>query len=221
MSITVRNGAAACLLALAGSTTLASDYPYYDEEAGVLTVPSVEAESQPGRFQNVILEPHAGGTWRLAGADEGVLLNPEQVERVRTVSTRGTPVQYIIQLSGTFPDACPEIGQITQKRDGNTFDVHVYYAWNNWLRDPGSVACPQVLTPFEATIALDMYGLPAGSYTLRVNGHEIRTFTLERHNVVSSGAGSSQPSTHCSVEPYTGSGWASMACNYESDHTLE
>ncbi len=133
----------------------------------------------------------------------------------------GAPVQYLVRLSGTFSDACPAIGQVTQTREDNVFDVYVYYAWNDWLRDPEAVACAQVLTPFEVTIPLAMYGLAAGDYTVSVNGHEIRTFTLERDNVASlSPGGGSQPSRHCTIEPNTGSGWSLNVCNYETDHVL-
>jgi len=41
-----------------------------------------------------------------------------------------------------------------------------------------------VLAPFEETIPLEVYGLPAGTYTVEVNGAQ-GTFDLEMDNILS------------------------------------
>jgi len=41
-----------------------------------------------------------------------------------------------------------------------------------------------VLAPFEETIPLEVYGLPAGTYTVEVNGVQ-GTFDLEMDNILS------------------------------------
>jgi hypothetical protein len=48
------------------------------------------------------------------------------------------------------------------------------------VRDAEAV-CAQVLAPFEERIALDVYGLPAGTYTIDVNG-VTDSFTLDVDN---------------------------------------
>jgi len=44
--------------------------------------------------------------------------------------------------------------------------------------------CIQVIAPFEETIPLEVYGLPAGTYTFEVNGVQ-GTFNLEMDNMLS------------------------------------
>jgi inhibitor of cysteine peptidase len=49
------------------------------------------------------------------------------------------------------------------------------------FRSPG--ACIQIIAPFEETIPLEVYGLPAGTYTVNVNGVQ-GTFSLEVDNIL-------------------------------------
>jgi len=81
------------------------------------------------------------------------------------------PVQIDVIARGNLPDPCTEISEVLQEREGNTFFVTI-----KTYRPPG--LCIQVLAPFEVKIPLNVYGLPAGTYTVDVNGVQ-DTFDLE------------------------------------------
>jgi len=89
------------------------------------------------------------------------------------IKTTGSPPQAKVQViaRGTLPDGCTNITDISQKRDGNTFTVTL-----GTYREP-NVICIQVITPFIETVDLDVTGLPAGTYTVVVDGVS-KQFTL-------------------------------------------
>jgi len=85
------------------------------------------------------------------------------------------PVQVHAAVKGDYPDACTSMGTVKQRREGNTFYVEVF------TYRPADLACAQVITPFEHTVPLDVVRLPAGTYTVDVNG-VIGTFKLDVDN---------------------------------------
>jgi len=87
------------------------------------------------------------------------------------------PVQIDVIASGNLPDPCTEICQITQKKEDNAFFITI-----KTYRPPGP--CIQIITPFEVKIPLNVYGLPAGTYTVEVNGVQA-IFDLEVDNILS------------------------------------
>jgi inhibitor of cysteine peptidase len=89
------------------------------------------------------------------------------------IKTTGSLPQAKVQVvaRGTLPDGCTKITDISQKRDGNTFTVTL-----GTYREP-NVMCIQVITPYIETIDLDVTGLPAGTYTVVVDGVS-KQFTL-------------------------------------------
>ncbi len=99
------------------------------------------------------------------------------VEEIDILTLESFPVQIFVIASGYLPDPCTEIYQISQEREGNTFFITI-----KTYRSPG--ICIQVLAPFEETIPLEVYGLPAGTYTVEVNGVQ-GTFDLEIDNILS------------------------------------
>ena len=96
------------------------------------------------------------------------------VEGIEIVILESFPVQVQVIASGNLPDPCTEIYEINQEKEGNTFFVTI-----KTYRPPGP--CIQVLAPFKETILLEVYGLPAGTYTVDVNGVQ-GTFDLEVDN---------------------------------------
>ena len=99
------------------------------------------------------------------------------VEEIDILSLESFPVQIFLIASGYLPDPCTEIYQISQQREGNTFFITI-----ETYRSPGF--CIQVLAPFEEVIPLYVYGLPAGTYTVKVNGVQ-GSFDLEMDNILS------------------------------------
>ena len=98
------------------------------------------------------------------------------VEEIEIIILESFPVQVHVIASGNLPDPCTEISEISQEREGNTFIVII-----KTYRPPG--LCIQVIAPFEEIIPLEVYGLPAGTYTVDVNGVQ-DTFDLEVDNIL-------------------------------------
>jgi inhibitor of cysteine peptidase len=98
------------------------------------------------------------------------------VEEIELLTLESFPVQFFVIARGYLPDPCTEIHHISQKREGNTFFITI-----KTYRSPG--ACIQVIAPFEETIPLDVYGFPAGTYNVDVNGVQ-DSFILEIANIL-------------------------------------
>jgi inhibitor of cysteine peptidase len=100
------------------------------------------------------------------------------VEEIDILTLESFPVQVFIIASGYLPNPCTEIYQITQEREGNTFFITIETYCSQEV-------CIQVIAPFEEVIPLDeVYGLPAGTYTVEVNGVQ-GSFDLEIDNILS------------------------------------
>jgi len=97
------------------------------------------------------------------------------VNEINILILESFPIQVQVIARGNLPDPCTEISEILQEREGNTFFVTI-----KTYRPPG--LCIQVLAPFEEIISLEVYGLPAGTYTVDVNGVQ-DTFDLEVDNI--------------------------------------
>ena len=99
------------------------------------------------------------------------------VEEIDILTLESFPVQIFVIASGYLPNPCTEIYQISQEREGNTFFITIETYCSQEV-------CIQVIAPFEETIPLGVYGLPAGTYTVEVNGVQ-GTFDLEIDNILS------------------------------------
>ena len=99
------------------------------------------------------------------------------IENIEILILESFPVQIHVRVRGILGDSCTTLHQITQKRVENTFTITVA------TTRPADAICADIITRFEETIALDVYGLPAGMYIVDVNGvHD--TFTLSVDNVI-------------------------------------
>ncbi len=76
-----------------------------------------------------------------------------------------------------MPDGCTTIGQATTERDDRIFVVTLT------TRRPLDAVCTEALVPYEQAVPLDVAGLPAGVYTVTVNGVS-DTFELAVDNVL-------------------------------------
>ena len=97
------------------------------------------------------------------------------VDEIEILILESFPFQINVTASGNLPDPCTEISEVLQKKEGNTFFITI-----KTYRSPGF--CIQVLAPFEEIIPLEVYGLPAGTYIVNVNGVQ-GTFDLEVDNI--------------------------------------
>jgi len=97
------------------------------------------------------------------------------VDEIDILILESFPVQINVIASGNLPDPCTEVSEVLQEREGNTFFVTI-----KTYRSPGF--CIQILAPFEEIIPLEVYDLPAGTYTVDVNGVQA-AFDLEVDNI--------------------------------------
>lgn len=86
------------------------------------------------------------------------------VERIGVTVQAGPPAQVDILATGDLPDACTQISEATQSRDGTTFQVDLLT-----VRAADTV-CAQMLQPYEFGLALAAQDLEPGAYTVVVNG---------------------------------------------------
>jgi hypothetical protein len=110
------------------------------------------------------------------------------VENIEILILESFPVQVTVVVRGNLPDGCTTIDKVTVVQEGNTFQVTI-----TTIR-PVGIECTQALEPFEKVVALDVYGLPAGVYTVDVNG-VTDTFELAVDNVPQ------EPPAEPTVEP--------------------
>lgn len=99
------------------------------------------------------------------------------VEQVSVVFLESFPLQVRVTASGYLPNPCSWIEQISSERTGQQFDVRIIRGSN-----VGEI-CIQVEEAFEESIPLDVYGLPAGTYTVDVNGVSAE-FTFTQDNIL-------------------------------------
>jgi inhibitor of cysteine peptidase len=111
------------------------------------------------------------------GGGQPFISGTAQVDSIDLLIMESFPVQINVVARGSLPDGCTTIDQIVQKRQGNTFKVTIT------TRRPADKMCTEALVPFEESIALEVAGLPAGTYTVDVNG-TTGSFTLDVDNVL-------------------------------------
>ena len=99
------------------------------------------------------------------------------MESVELLILESFPVQVHALVQGNLADGCTEIDQIERHRDleNKAFEVTITTS-----RDPDKM-CTQALVPFEETVPLDVRDLPAGTYSVDVNGVQ-GSFELQMDN---------------------------------------
>jgi hypothetical protein len=166
--------------------TPVGDYPTYDYENGILTIPRVDTPEQAGMFQDARMELTGEGHWLLtglktAGTSPFATLLAQKVEMVVTETF---PVQVFLKV-GVLKDHTVGMGKIAQRLKGNHFEV-VMYAEDP---TPESNDSLHMMGYFEKIIPLSVYGLKAGTYEYSLNGVAASgdvpltgTFVLTRDN---------------------------------------
>jgi inhibitor of cysteine peptidase len=99
------------------------------------------------------------------------------VEEIQILMMESFPIQVAVLVEGYLPDGCTEIDEINQtfNDETNTFSVEI-----TTVR-PTDAVCTEAIVPFEERVSLDVRGLPAGTYTVDVNG-VADTFTFDVDN---------------------------------------
>lgn len=110
---------------------------------------------------------------------EQYMIGTAVVENVEILTLESFPVQINAVAKGYLPDGCTEIDEnnIETKYDQNIFDISI-----KTIR-PVDAVCTEAIVPFEETIALDVYGLKKGNYTVNINGVSAG-FELPADNII-------------------------------------
>jgi len=99
------------------------------------------------------------------------------VDSIDILIMESMPVQVNVVARGNLPDGCTSIGQAATEREDRTFVVTLP------TRRPLDAMCTEALVPYEQAVPLEVAGLPAGVYTVTVNGVS-DTFELAMDNVL-------------------------------------
>ncbi len=110
------------------------------------------------------------------GIDRDIYQEHSYVDSMQINIMESFPLQVSVTIQGNLPDGCTYlVDKKATKTDETTFEVHIFTE-----RDPLAL-CTQALVPFEETFQLDVAGLPAGTYTVKVYDL-IDTFTFDQDN---------------------------------------
>lgn len=167
----------------------AGDYPFYRD--GILTIPRVDADQQPGLYRNGVLQfDQTINAFRLLSGDVFPLDSHDHlISQVELIVTESSPVQVFLKISGMVT-ACTDFkisqrlsdriveGQILNDR---LFEVVV----SSFSTTTPETVCIAVMMDFERVIPLQVFELSAGIYEYVVNGTHTGTFDLKSDNVLS------------------------------------
>jgi len=102
-----------------------------------------------------------------------------QVEQVQVQFGVGSPIPVQVSVTGNLPDTCAQIELVEQQQEGSHFEIIMSTVPAN------AEGCVPDTIPFRMTIPLNITNLPAGLYTVQVNGVGAN-FRLETDNTTSS-----------------------------------
>lgn len=96
-------------------------------------------------------------------ADTG--LRPVPVSDVSVQVGVGSPIPVDLFISGSWPDLCAQLAEITQRLEGDTIVISILAS----VADPD---CPPdyLGLPFRIALPLNAVQLPEGEYLVEVNG---------------------------------------------------
>jgi len=143
----------------------------FQEDA--LTIPqgAVMDSDNPTFFTNIQLIHEGEGNLKLADAQANNLVT---IDTVQIAILESFPVQINVSVTGNKSVPCVELLTPAISRKDNLFIVVLAET----VLGPAE-SCIAMIDPFETSFALDVSGLPAGTYTVRINGAVDETFTLD------------------------------------------
>ncbi len=86
------------------------------------------------------------------------------VENIQIQLLESMPVQVKVLVGGYLNDSCSAVDRIVKERNGNSFQVTIF------AKRTGDQVCAQAVYPFQELVDLEVLGLPAGTYSVDVNG---------------------------------------------------
>lgn len=141
----------------------------------LLTIPQgaiIDADN-PAYYKNIILSNDGNGNFTLIAAQNRNLV---VVDSVDVLILESFPVQVWVAISGSKSVPCVELETPAVSRKGSLFTVVLAETQLAPVE-----FCIDIIGQFETSVALDVLGLEAGTYMVRVNGMEAE-FTLDIDN---------------------------------------
>lgn len=162
----------ACLALVGSQLVLAQPALYKDQ---VLTIPQGAVMDGTGTtyFESIQLQENDQGNFVLVAAEERSLATVESLD-VQVMES--LPLQVSVSVAGYTPTPCNKLLTPAVLYKDNSFTVALAYS----SLGPAE-SCIAVIEPFETSVALDVEGLLAGTYTVTVNGQQTE-FTLQVDN---------------------------------------
>jgi len=159
-------------LALTSMTVLAEPAIF---SKGEMTIPegAVIGDGNSSYFTDITLTYDGEGALVITGALAKPLV---QVDTVDILVMESFPLQISATVSGNLSVPCVELLNPAISYSNNTFTVVLAES----TLGPAE-SCIAVIEPFETSIALDVLDLPAGTYTVNVNGVTAE-FTFDMDN---------------------------------------
>jgi len=108
---------------------------------------------------------------------------PITVDQVEVEVGVGSPIPVYVLVSGNLPDPCSQVEQTEIKQDGSNFLINLFATPD--AGGPAVDSCIKDAIPFRMSIPLNVVDLPAGSYSVTVNGSRA-DFKLDTANSTSS-----------------------------------
>ena len=105
------------------------------------------------------------------------------VDQVEVEVGVGSPIPVYVIVTGNLPDPCSQIEQTEIKQDGTNFIITLFATPD--AGGPAVDSCIKDGIPFRMSIPLNVVDLPAGSYSVIVNGSRA-DFELDTANTTSS-----------------------------------
>jgi hypothetical protein len=104
---------------------------------------------------------------------------PVQIDQIQAEVGVGSPIPVQVTVTGNLPDTCAQIELVQQKQEGSHFEITMSTI-------PSSAeGCVQDTLPFRMVIPLNITNLPAGAYSVEVNGARA-DFQIDTANTTSS-----------------------------------
>lgn len=108
---------------------------------------------------------------------------PVTVDQVEVEVGVGSPIPVHVIVSGRLPDPCSQVEHTEIKQDGSNFIIALFATPD--VGGPAVDGCIKDAIPFKMGIPLNVIDLPAGSYSVTVNGSRA-DFKLDTANSTSS-----------------------------------
>jgi inhibitor of cysteine peptidase len=99
------------------------------------------------------------------------------VDELEIAVMESFPVRVMATVRGNLSDGCTSIAGIDSSQSGSVFTINIATS------RPQDAMCTQALVPFERTIELDVFALPAGTYSVTAQDKTAQ-FTLDVENIL-------------------------------------